>query len=129
MPSELYERGLEIRKEVLGEAYVENAISNADDFNREFQTMVTEFCWGGIWGREGLSKQQRSINNLCMLAALNRPHEFEIHFRGALTNGCSLEMLREVLMQIAVYCGIPAGVDAFRIARKVLAEQAEAGSD
>ncbi len=129
MPSELYERGLEIRKEVLGEEYVENAISNADDFNREFQSMVTEFCWGGIWGREGLSKQQRSINNLCMLAALNRPHEFEMHFRGALKNGCSLEVLREVLMQIAVYCGIPAGVDAFRIARRVLAEQAEAGGD
>ncbi len=129
MPSELYERGLEIRKEVLGEEYVENAISNADDFNREFQSMVTEFCWGGIWGREGLSKQQRSINNLCMLAALNRPHEFEMHFRGALKNGCSVEVLREVLMQIAVYCGIPAGVDAFRIARRVLAEQAEAGGD
>ena len=129
MPSELYERGLAIRKEVLGEEYVENAISNADDFNREFQSMVTEFCWGGIWGREGLSKQQRSINNLCMLAALNRPHEFEIHFRGALKNGCSLEVLREVLMQIACYCGIPAGVDAFRIARRVLAEQAEAGGD
>ena len=114
MASERYERGLAIRKAVLGEEYVEKALDNTDDFNRDFQEMVTEYCWGGVWGREGLSRKQRSINNLCMLAALNRPQEFELHFRGALRNGCTLEELREVLLQIAVYCGVPAAVDGFR---------------
>ena len=123
MPTELYERGLKIRKEVLGDAHVERALANVDDFNREFQALVTEYCWGAIWGREGLSRKQRSLNNLCMLAALNRPHEFELHFRGALRNGCTLAEIRETLMQIAVYCGVPAGVEAFRIGRKVLAEE------
>lgn len=123
MASDRYETGLKIRKEVLGPQYVDKALSGIDDFNRDFQEMVTEYCWGGTWGRGVLSKQQRSILNLGMLAALNRPHEFKIHFRGALTNGCSLEDLREVLLQIAVYCGIPAGVEAFRIAREVLKEE------
>jgi 4-carboxymuconolactone decarboxylase len=122
MPSEQYEVGLKIRKEVLGAEYVDKALAAADDFNREFQDLVTEYCWGGIWGRGVLSKQQRSLNNLCMLAALNRPNEFEMHFRGALRNGCSLEEIKETLLQIAIYCGIPAGVEAFRIGRKVLAE-------
>ncbi len=122
MPSEQYEIGLKIRKEVLGEAYVDKALASADDFNREFQNLVTEYCWGGTWGRGVLTKKQRSMNNLCMLAALNRGQEFEMHFRGALRNGCSLDELRETLLQIAIYCGIPAGVEAFRIARKVLAE-------
>jgi len=123
MASERYETGLKIRKDVLGAQYVDKALSGIDDFNRDFQEMVTEYCWGGTWGRGILSKQQRSILNLGMLAALNRPHEFKIHFRGALTNGCSLEDLKEVLLQIAVYCGIPAGVEAFRIAREVLKEE------
>lgn len=125
---EMYEKGLKIRKEVLGEAYVDRALKNVDDFNREFQELVTSYCWGGIWGRPGLSRKQRSLNNLCMLAALNRPHEFEIHFKGALNNGCTLEEIKETLLQIAIYCGIPAGVEAFRIGRKVLQEQAEAKS-
>lgn len=131
MASERYETGLKIRKEVLGAQYVDEALSGIDDFNRDFQEMVTEYCWGGTWGRGGLSKPQRSMLNLGMLAALNRPHEFKIHFRGALTNGCSLDDLREVLLQIAVYCGIPAGVEAFRIAREVLKEEGVAvgGSD
>ncbi|MFO0996733.1 MAG: carboxymuconolactone decarboxylase family protein [Alphaproteobacteria bacterium] len=129
MANELYEKGLKIRKEVLGEAYVERALKNVDDFNREFQELVTGYCWGGIWGRPGLSRKQRSLNNLCMLAALNRPHEFEIHFKGALNNGCTLEEIRETLMQIAIYCGIPAGVEAFRIGRKVLQEQAGAKAE
>ena len=123
MPSQMFEKGLKIRREVLGSEYVDRALALADDFNRDFQEYVTEACWGAIWGRPGLTRKQRSLNNLCMLAALNRGHEFEIHFRGALTNGCTLEELKETLLQIACYCGMPAGVEAFRIARKVLAEQ------
>ena len=123
MASELYERGLKIRKEVMGEAYVENALKNVDDFNAEFQTYVTEVAWGGVWGREVLSRKQKSLNNLCILAALRLPHEFEIHFRGALNNGCTREEIRETLMQVAVYCGAPAAFQAFRIGSKVLAER------
>ena len=123
MSSELYKTGLRIRKEVLGKDYVETALANADEFNHDFQNLVTEYCWGGTWGRGVLSKQQRSLNNLCMLAALNRPHEFKLHFRGALRNGCELEQLRETLLQIAIYCGIPAGIEAFRIAREVFKEE------
>lgn len=102
--------------------YVEAALSKADSFNRDFQDIVTEYCWGGTWGRGVLSKQQRSLNNLCMLSALNRPAEFKLHFRGAIKNGCSLDELKETLIQIAIYCGIPAGVEAFRLAREVLNE-------
>lgn len=119
MSSELFDTGLDIRRQVIGAEYVDRAMAGVDDFNREFQQMVTEYCWGGIWGREGLSKQQRSLNNLCMLSALNRPHEFKLHLRGALRNGCSLGEIKETLLQIAVYCGIPAGVEAFRLAREV----------
>jgi 4-carboxymuconolactone decarboxylase len=119
MASEQFEIGLAIRKEVLGEEYVDAALAKSDDFNRDFQHMVTEHCWGGSWGRGVLTKQQRSILNLGMLAALNRQHEFKLHLLGALTNGVSLKEIREVLIQIAIYCGIPAGVEAFRIAREV----------
>jgi len=120
MASSRFETGLEIRRQVVGEEYVERAFATADAFNRDFQELVTEYCWGASWGGEGLSRRQRSLNNLCMLSALNRPHEFKIHFRGALRNGCTLDELRETLTQIAVYCGIPAGVEAFRLAREVL---------
>ena len=119
MASEKFDIGLAIRKEVLGEEYVDAALAKSDDFNRDFQHMVTEHCWGGTWGRGVLTKQQRSILNLGMLAALNRQHEFKLHLLGALTNGVSLKEIREVLLQIAIYCGIPAGVEAFRIAREV----------
>ena len=119
MASEQFDIGLAIRKEVLGEEYVDAALAKSDDFNRDFQHMVTEHCWGGTWGRGVLTKQQRSILNLGMLAALNRQHEFKLHLLGALTNGVSLKEIREVLLQIAIYCGIPAGVEAFRIAREV----------
>lgn len=114
---------MKIRRAVLGDPYVDKAIENADDFNRDFQKLVTEYCWGVGWGGPALSRKQRSMNVLSLLAALNRPHEFEVHFRGALRNGCKLEELRETLIQITIYAGIPAGVDAFRIARKVLAEE------
>lgn len=121
--SETYDRGMKIRREVLGDAYVDNALRSADEFSKPFQDLVTEYCWGASWGREGLTRTQRSLNNLCLLAALGRRDEFELHFRGALRNGCTRDELRETLIQIAVYAGIPAGVEAFRIARKVLAEQ------
>lgn len=122
MDKPTFERGLEIRKSVLGKEFVENAIKSADDFNRPFQELVTEYCWGAVWGRQGLSKRERSLLNLAMLSALNRPHELKMHIRGALTNGLSRDEIREVLMQVAIYCGVPAGVDAFRVARETFAE-------
>lgn len=123
MSTERFEAGLAVRREVLGAEYVERALAGADSFNRDFQELATEFCWGGTWARGVLDRRTRSILNLGMLSALNRPEEFKLHFRGALTNGCTLDELREVLLQIAVYCGIPAGVEAFRLAREVLREQ------
>ncbi len=122
MDKPTFERGLEIRKSVLGKEFVENAIKSADDFNRPFQELVTEYCWGAVWGRQGLSKRERSLLNLAMLSALNRPHELKMHIRGALTNGLNRDEIREVLMQVAIYCGVPAGVDAFRVARETFAE-------
>lgn len=127
MDKERYQRGLDVRAKVLGDEYVNKAIQNADDFNREFQNLVTEYCWGEIWGSDGLDHKQRSMLNLAMLAALGRSHEFELHFRGAIKNGCTQKQLKDVLMQIAVYCGIPAGVESFRIARRVLDELAKEG--
>ena len=123
MDKQLFDAGLASRKKVLGAEYVDKSINSADDFNREFQRIVTEYCWGEVWAKgKALSDKQRSMNNLCMLASLNRQTEFELHFKGALTNGCSLDELKEVLTQITIYCGVPAGVEAFRVARKVLAE-------
>lgn len=119
MSSEQFDRGLACRKEVLGAEYVEKSLSKADDFNRDFQEMVTEYCWGGTWGRGLLSKRDRSILNLGMLAGLGKSTEFKLHFKGAMTNGIPIEDLREILIQIAVYCGIPAGIEAFRLAREV----------
>lgn len=123
MDKAVFDKGLEIRKDVVGAEYVERAMAGADSFNRPFQEMVTEYCWGGAWGREGLSRRDRSLLNLAMLSALNRPQEFKLHFRGALKNGASLTEIRETLLQVAVYCGIPAGVEAFRLARQVLEEE------
>tara|TARA_R110000823_G_scaffold65720_10_gene154058 strand:+ start:446 stop:832 length:387 start_codon:yes stop_codon:yes gene_type:complete len=122
MSSELFEKGLNIRREVLGDEYVDNSLKNADEFSMPLQELATEFCWGAVWGRETLSKQQRSVINIAMISALNRPHELALHLRGALHNGLSREEIREILLQVAVYCGIPAGIDSFRIARQVLAE-------
>jgi 4-carboxymuconolactone decarboxylase len=120
--NEVFERGLEIRKSVLGKEFVEKSFQSADDFNRPMQEFITEYCWGAVWGREGLSRKTRSLLNLAMLCALNRPHELRMHVRGALTNGVSREEIREVFMQVSIYCGVPAGVDAFRTAREVFAE-------
>jgi 4-carboxymuconolactone decarboxylase len=117
-----YERGLEIRKSVLGKEFVEKSIASADDFNRPLQELVTEYCWGAVWGREGLNKKTRSIINLAMISALNRPHELKMHVKGALRNGLTREEIREVLLQVGIYCGVPAAVDSFRVAREAIAE-------
>ncbi|MFM8991886.1 MAG: 4-carboxymuconolactone decarboxylase [Alphaproteobacteria bacterium] len=117
-----YERGLAKRKAVLGDDYVEKALASADDFSRPLQDLVTSFAWGQVWTREELPARTRSLVNLAMLAALNRPHELRIHLRGAVNNGCTNDEIREVLLQTAVYCGFPAAIDAFRAAREVLVE-------
>ena len=124
MTTSLFDQGLEVRKAVLGAEHVEASMKTADDFNRPLQELVTEYCWGAIWTREGLPRKTRSLLNLAMLAVLNRPHELELHLRGALRNGCTKEEIREVLLQVAIYAGVPAGVDAFRTARKVFADAA-----
>lgn len=125
MDKERFEIGLAKRKAVLGEDYVNRSLNAADEFNREFQELVTEYCWGTCWGDETLPAKQRSMLNLGMIAAMNRMHEWELHFRGALVNGLTRAELKAVLTQIAVYCGIPVGVECFRIAKKVFAEMDE----
>ncbi len=122
MDKDRFDKGLAARKAVLGDAYVERSLHAADDFNREFQELVTEYCWGFTWGDDTLNFRQRSLLNLGMIAALNRMHEWELHFRGAVENGWSRDELKAVLHQIAIYCGIPTGVECFRIAKKVWAE-------
>ena len=122
MTSDTYERGLAVRKAVLGSEYVEKQLAGADAFSQPMQELVTEYCWGAVWGREGLPRKTRSMLNLAMLCALNRSQEFRGHVRGALNNGVTREEIREVLLQVAVYCGMPAGMEAFRVAREVFAE-------
>lgn len=127
MSDERFEVGLRTRREVLGAAHVDASLAATDDFSRDFQHLVTEYCWGAAWGSgDALSRRDRSLLNLVMLGALNRPQEFKLHLRGALTNGCTTEEIRETLVQLAVYAGIPAGVEAFRLAGQVLAEHAAA---
>ena len=122
MNDELFETGLAIRKSVLGKEFVEKSIASADDFNMPLQELVTEYCWGAVWGREELPRKQRSMLNLAMLVALNRPHELRLHIRGAINNGVTKEEMREVFLQTAIYCGVPAAIDAFRNAREVFKE-------
>ncbi|MDR3465757.1 MAG: carboxymuconolactone decarboxylase family protein [Xanthobacteraceae bacterium] len=122
MDQATYDKGLAIRKAVLGEDYVNTALKNADDFNRPFQDLLTEYCWGACWGRDGLPRKTRSMLNLAMIAILNRPHELRAHLKGALTNGVSRDEIREIFMQVMIYAGAPAAVDSFRIAREVFAE-------
>lgn len=125
MDKTTFERGFEIRKSVLGAEFVEKSFAAADDFNRPMQELVTEYCWGAVWGREGLPKKTRSMLNLAMIATLNRPHELKMHVKGALVNGVSKDEIREIFMQVAIYAGVPAGVDSFRIAREAFAELEE----
>ena len=116
------ERGLEIRREVLGDKYVDAAMNNMTDFNRPLQELLNEYCWGGPWASDGLSRKERSMINLAMLTALGRTHEVETHVRGALNNGLTQQQIAQVLLQTAIYCGVPAAVDSFRAASKVIAE-------
>ncbi|HET7825786.1 MAG TPA: 4-carboxymuconolactone decarboxylase [Anaeromyxobacter sp.] len=124
MDKKTFDKGLEIRRAVLGSDYVDKAIANADDFNRPLQELVTQYCWGEIWGREELDRRTRSLINLAMISALNRPHELKIHVRGALRNGVTKTEIREVLLQVAIYAGVPAAVDSFRVAREAFADEA-----
>ncbi|MER8830665.1 4-carboxymuconolactone decarboxylase [Mesorhizobium sanjuanii] len=122
MSKDVFERGLAIRKDVLGKEFVEKSFAAADDFNRPMQELVTEYCWGAVWGREDLSRKTRSMLNLAMISCLNRPHELKMHVKGALRNGVSRDEIREIFLQVAIYAGVPAGVDSFRIAREAFAE-------
>lgn len=122
MDQQTFDRGLEIRKAVLGKEFVENSFKSADDFNRPLQELVTEYCWGAVWGRPQLDRKTRSLLNLAMISALNRPHELKMHVGGALKNGVTRDEIREVFLQVAIYCGVPAAVDAFRVAREAFAQ-------
>jgi 4-carboxymuconolactone decarboxylase len=120
--SELFARGLAVRREVLGADYVDNSLARADDFMRAFQKMTTEFAWGEVWSRPGIDRKTRSMLNIAMLTALNRGNELRLHLRGALTNGVTRDEIKEILLQTCVYCGIPAGLESFKIASEVFKE-------
>ncbi len=119
MNKDLYEKGLKIRREVVGDAYVDASLRNADEFSQPMQELVTQYCWGDVWSRPGLDRRGRSLLNLGMIAALNRPEELATHIRGAINNGLTKEEIREALLQVAVYCGMPAGLGSFKVARQV----------
>ena len=125
--SEKYRKGLAIRKKVLGEKYVDDALASADEFTRPLQDYLTEHAWGAVWTREGLTPKMRSMLNLAILTAINRPHELKIHVRGALNNGVTREEMREIFLHCGTYCGAPAALDAFKIAKQVFAEDAKGG--
>ena len=122
MATELFNQGLEVRKAVLGKAYVEKSIASADDFAMAMQEYATEACWGMIWTRPGLPRKTRSLLNIAMISALNRPHELKLHIKSAFNNGVTRDEIKEVLLQVACYAGVPAGVDSFRLAREAFAE-------
>ncbi|MGF7158722.1 4-carboxymuconolactone decarboxylase [Rhodoligotrophos appendicifer] len=127
MDKELFDKGLAKRKSTLGPEYVEKALANATPFSAEFQQFITEYCWGAAWGDETLNPKTRSIINLSMIAALNRMHEWELHFRGAIRNGVTIDELKAVIKQVTIYCGVPVGVECHRIANRVLAELEQQG--
>jgi len=122
MNQNLFDQGLKTRREVLGAEHVDAAIQNADDFNRPMQELVTQYCWGDVWNRPGLDRRTRSLLNLAMLTALNRPHELKLHVKGAIRNGVTKDEIREVFLQTAIYCGVPAAIDSFRNAREAIKE-------
>ncbi len=122
MNRDAFEKGLKTRREVLGAEYVDQAICNADEFNLPLQELVTEYCWNEIWNRPGLDRKTRSIVNLAMLTALNRPHELKLHVKGAINNGLSKDEIAEIFLQSAIYCGVPAAIDSFRTAKDVFKE-------
>jgi len=123
MDKALWDKGLAARKRTLGADYVDKSLSTVDDFNREWQDMLNEFCWGKVWGDDTIAAKTRSMMNLTMLAALGRMHEWELHLNGALNNGVTKDEVRAILHQIGIYAGVPAGVECFRIARKVFADR------
>jgi 4-carboxymuconolactone decarboxylase len=127
--NERYERGLDIRRAVLGAEYVDAAIASADELGRPLQELVTEYCWGEIWARPGLDRKTRSLLNLGILTALNRPHELQLHTAGALRNGCAEDEIVEVVLQTAIYCGVPAAIDGMRSVRAGVAAYREASSE
>ena len=122
MSNEKFEKGLALRKQVLGADYVDKSMASADSFSMPMQELSTEYCWGHVWTRPGLALRDRSLINIAMISALNRPHELKLHVKAALNNGLSREEIREVILQVAVYCGVPAGIDSTRIAREAFAE-------
>ena len=126
MEKEAFNRGLALRREVLGKDYIDSAMAAADDFSLPMQQLSTDYCWGTIWSRPGLSRRDRSLLNLGMLCALNRTHELKLHVKAALRNGLNREEIREALLQVAIYCGIPAGIDGVRLAREAFTEFDEA---
>ena len=121
--SQRFRDGLETRRAVLGSDYVDGAISRATDFNWPMQELVTEYCWNDVWNRQGLDRKTRSMLNLAMLSALNRPHELKLHLKGALNNGVTREEMTEIFLQVAIYCGVPAAIDSFRTAQEVFAAE------
>jgi 4-carboxymuconolactone decarboxylase len=125
MDDETYRNGLRIRREVVGDEYVDTALANAGELGAPLQDLVTEYCWGAVWGRPGLERATRSLINIAMISALNRPNELRTHIRGALRNGCTPEEIREVMVQVAAYCGFPAALDGFRTAQEVIAAAAD----
>jgi 4-carboxymuconolactone decarboxylase len=122
MDKDAFEKGLKTRREVLGSEYVDNSIKNAGEFNMPMQELVTQYAWNEIWNRPGLDRRSRSMINLAMLTALNRPHELRLHIKGAINNGLTKDEIREIFMQTAIYCGVPAAIDSFRCAKEVFAE-------
>lgn len=121
---ETFEDGLRVRREVLGNGHVDASLAKVTEFSRPIQELVTEYCWGVVWSRDGLPRKTRSFINLAMLTALNRSHELGVHVRGAINNGATQEEIQEVLMQVAIYAGVPAALESFRVAEAVLTELA-----
>jgi 4-carboxymuconolactone decarboxylase len=129
MDREKFDAGMAVRRAVLGDKYVDESLARADDFTRPLQELVTEGCWGTVWTRPGLPLKTRSLVNVALLAALNRPHELKVHVRGALNNGCTTEEIQEILLQVALYAGMPAGMDGFRTASEALRDIAAEQQD
>ena len=122
MSSKLFEKGIAKRRKVLGNEYVDKALASADEFGADLQKLITEYAWGEVWNKESLTDKERSMINLGMIAALNRPHELKLHIKGALNNGLTKDQIRDIFLQVTVYCGAPAGIDSMRLAREVFAE-------
>ena len=122
MSSEMFEKGIAKRRKVLGNEYVDKALASADEFGADLQKLITEYAWGEVWNKESLTDKERSMVNLGMIAALNRPHELKLHIKGALNNGLTKDQIRDIFLQVTVYCGAPAGIDSMRLARETFAE-------